>query len=70
MASNDIINKNRLYPIFLKLEELELLLVGAGNVGLEKLNSLLSNSPEARITVVAAIIKEEVKNLLQQQAFI
>ena len=62
----EIINKNKLYPVFLKLEELELLLVGAGNVGLEKLNSLLSNSPNAKITVIAPIIKEEVKQLLQQ----
>ena len=58
-------NKNNLYPVFLKLEELELLLVGAGNVGLEKLTSLLSNSPKAKITVVAPLIKEEVKKLLQ-----
>jgi len=65
MDRDAIINKNKLYPIFLKLEELELLLVGAGNVGLEKLNSLLSNSPEARITIVAPAIKEEVRKLLQ-----
>ncbi len=57
--------KNRLYPVFLKLEELELLLVGAGNVGLEKLNSLLSNSPGAKITIIAPLIKEEVRLLLQ-----
>ena len=65
MESKKIINKNKLYPIFLKLEELELLLVGAGNVGLEKLNSLLSNSPDTKITIVAPSIKEEVKQLLQ-----
>jgi len=59
------VNRNKLYPIFLKLEQLELLLVGAGNVGLEKLNSLLSNSPDAKITVVAPDVKEEVKELLQ-----
>jgi siroheme synthase (precorrin-2 oxidase/ferrochelatase) len=46
-------HKNRLYPIFLKLDHLETLLVCGGNVGLEKLQSLLSNSPEAKITVVA-----------------
>ena len=40
--------KNQLYPIFLKLDQLEILLVGAGNVGLEKLHSLLSNSPAAK----------------------
>ena len=32
--------KNQLYPIFLKLENINTLLVGGGNVGLEKLHSL------------------------------
>jgi len=68
MEINTIENKNKLYPIFLKLEELELLLVGGGNVGLEKLNSLLSNSPEAKITIVAPVIKEEVRQLLQNHS--
>jgi siroheme synthase-like protein len=57
--------KNRLYPIFVKLEELDLLLVGGGNVALEKLNSLLSNSPDAKITIVAPVIKDEVRELLK-----
>jgi siroheme synthase-like protein len=56
--------KNRLYPVFLKLEELRILLVGAGNVGLEKLHSLLANSPEASITIVAPIVKDEVRKLV------
>jgi siroheme synthase-like protein len=57
--------KNRLYPIFVKLEDLELLLVGAGNVALEKLNSLLSNSPGAKLTIVAPEIKDEIRTLLK-----
>ncbi len=59
-------NKNQLYPVFLKLNDLQTLLVGAGNVGLEKLHSLLSNSPEASVTVVAPFVKQEVKELLEQ----
>ena len=51
-------NKNQLYPVFLKLDQLQTLLVGGGNVGLEKLQSLLSNSPSANITVVAPLIRE------------
>lgn len=66
MVVNTIENKNKLFPVFLKLEELELLLVGGGNVGLEKLHSLLSNSPDARITIIAPLIKEEIKHLLQK----
>jgi siroheme synthase-like protein len=56
--------KNQLYPVFLKLDQLNVLLVGAGNVGLEKLHSLLSNSPEARITIIAPEIKEDVRRLV------
>jgi uncharacterized protein len=56
--------KNQLYPVFLKLEQLNILLVGAGNVGLEKLHSLLSNSPAAKITIVAPQVKEEVRRLV------
>lgn len=54
-AETESKKKNQLYPVFLKLEQLNTLLVGAGNVGLEKLHSLLSNSPEAKITIVAPI---------------
>jgi len=57
--------KNPLYPVFLKLDKLDTLLIGAGNVGLEKLNSLLANAPDARITIVAPNIKEEVRELLR-----
>lgn len=58
--------KNPLYPVFLKLEKMEVLLVGAGHVGLEKLQSLLGNAPEARITVVAPVVRAEVHALLEK----
>jgi len=51
---------NDLYPVFLKLGNLHTVLIGAGNVGLEKLNSIVSNSPEARVTVIARAIQPEV----------
>jgi uncharacterized protein len=56
-------DKNRLFPVFLKLEELELLLVGAGKVGFEKLNAVLQNAPATSITVVGVEISEEVREL-------
>lgn len=68
MQNDSVINKNKLYPVFLKLDQLNTLLVGAGNVGMEKLNSLLSNSPEARITIIAPFIKDEVRGLLQNHS--
>ncbi|MBN8686860.1 MAG: TSUP family transporter [Chitinophagales bacterium] len=56
--------KNQLYPVFLKLDQLNLLLVGAGNVGLEKLHSLLANSPAARISIVAPRVLDDVRKLV------
>lgn len=57
--------KNELYPIFLKLSKMKVLLVGAGNVGLEKLQSLLSNSPDAQVTIVAPFVKEELRSFVE-----
>jgi hypothetical protein len=51
---------NQLFPVFLKLNQLHTVLVGAGNVGLEKLTALLNNSQHARVTVVAESILPEV----------
>lgn len=44
---------NALFPVFLKLEQFNVLLVGGGNVGLEKLSAILRNSPATAVTVVA-----------------
>jgi len=68
-SSLDVDHKNQLYPVFLKLDQLETLIVGAGNVGLEKLQSLLSNSPNAKITIVAPGIKQEVERLVSEHFF-
>lgn len=55
---------NQLFPIFLKLENFNTLLVGAGNVGLEKLDAMLVNSPHAEITIVADRVLESVNSLV------
>ncbi|SMC98641.1 precorrin-2 dehydrogenase/sirohydrochlorin ferrochelatase family protein [Pedobacter nyackensis] len=54
---------NQLFPVFIKLNELHTLVIGAGPVGLEKLTALLNNSNHARITVVAETIIQEVRDL-------
>lgn len=54
---------NRLLPVFLKLEQLRLLLVGGGGVGLEKLNTVIHNSPGTKIKLVATAISNEVRQL-------
>src|SRR5579862_49761 len=54
---------NNLFPVFLKLENLRVLIVGGGNVGLEKLQAVLQNSPLSAIKIVALSIKEEIKEI-------
>ncbi len=58
--------RNQLYPVFLKLHELHLLIVGAGEVGHEKLSFILKSSPLARVTMVAPEVNPEIIALLEQ----
>jgi len=55
--------KNELYPIFLKVSELKTLIIGGGNVGLEKLKFLLKSSPNAKVTIVSIDFKQELIDL-------
>ncbi len=57
-------NNNPLYPIFLKLHELKVLIVGAGEVGYEKMFFILKSSPDANISLLAPWMKPEVEELL------
>jgi siroheme synthase-like protein len=54
---------NRLFPVFVKLERLRLLIVGGGKVCLEKLQAVLQNSPATPLTVVAPEISAPVRAL-------
>ncbi len=58
--------QNPLYPIFLLPERLNILIVGGGNVGLEKLTSLLKSSPKAQIKMVAKTFLTETIELAKQ----
>lgn len=57
---------NDLFPVFLKLQNFHTLLVGAGNVGLEKLTALVNNSPQAHIKVVATHVSVEFRELAER----
>lgn len=57
---------NNLFPIFVKLENLHLVIVGGGYVGQEKLQAVLSNSPATAITIVALQISDAIKELAKQ----
>ena len=52
---------NQLFPVFIKLNELHTLVIGAGPVGLEKLHQLLNNSRHARIPVLAETVIDELR---------
>jgi len=62
--------KNELFPVFLKTNQLKILVVGGGNVALEKLNFLLKSSPDSRVTVIAPKIKNEIKDFLSNHYFL
>ena len=58
--------RNELYPIFLKLHQLDVLIVGGGNVGLEKLSFMLKSSPNANVEVVATKFLPELETLAEK----
>ncbi len=54
---------NRLFPVFLKLESLSVLIIGGGNIGLEKLSAVLSNAPKTKIKLVSTSISHDIRKL-------
>lgn len=54
---------NKLFPVFLKMEQLRLLIVGGGVVAQEKLIAVLSNSPRTDINLIAASINDDIRKL-------
>jgi uncharacterized protein len=59
---------NPLFPIFVKLEQFNVLVVGGGYVGLEKVSALLNNSPATKITVVGRMIRPELRHFCADYA--
>ncbi|MBS1680156.1 MAG: bifunctional precorrin-2 dehydrogenase/sirohydrochlorin ferrochelatase [Bacteroidetes bacterium] len=54
-------SKNKLFPVFLKLESLRLLIIGGGTVAEEKLKAVLSNSPDTSIKIIARELSDAIK---------
>lgn len=52
---------NTLFPIYVKMDQIRTLVVGGGPVGLEKLEAIFRNSPQARVHIVAEQAGEELK---------
>ncbi len=55
--------QNKLFPIFLKLENFKVLIIGGGKVGLEKITAILNNSPNTQIKLIATSISDEIKEI-------
>ncbi len=53
--------ENKLFPVFLKLENFRVLIVGGGKVAHEKVSAILNNSPKTEITLVGAQVSDEIK---------
>jgi len=58
--------RNELYPVFLKVSQLHILIVGGGNVALEKLTFLLKSSPNAQVEMVSPMFREETIALAEK----
>src|SRR5690606_30010929 len=59
--------RNELYPVFLKVHNLQTLIVGGGTVALEKLGFLLKSSPNAKVSLVAPSFDSQVLEIATQK---
>ncbi|VAW26831.1 Precorrin-2 oxidase @ Sirohydrochlorin ferrochelatase activity of CysG, partial [hydrothermal vent metagenome] len=57
--------KNELYPVFLKVSQLNVLIVGGGNAAYEKLTFLLKSSPKAKVLIVSPAFKSSLLELIK-----
>ena len=58
--------RNNLYPVFLKVSQLNILIVGGGNVAEEKLRFLLKSSPDAQVEMVSPMFRDETSTLAKK----
>jgi len=58
--------RNNLYPVFLKLNSLRVLIVGGGYAAEEKLHFLLKSSPDANVKMVATFFREGTARLADE----
>jgi siroheme synthase-like protein len=66
IQDNKTPGNNQLFPVFIKLNELHTVLIGAGNIGLEKLTAIVNNSQLATVTIIARTFSPEVHTLAAQ----
>jgi hypothetical protein len=57
------IQQNKLFPVFLKLENFRVLIVGGGKIAGEKVRAIYNNSPATRVKLVAPEVSSEILDL-------
>ncbi|MCU0440205.1 MAG: bifunctional precorrin-2 dehydrogenase/sirohydrochlorin ferrochelatase [Raineya sp.] len=57
---------NTLFPVFLKTDKAKFLIVGGGNVGLEKAETLIRQNPSIDLTIIALEVYPKLKAFLKQ----
>ncbi len=57
---------NNLFPIFLKLDSISILVVGGGNVALEKMTGIWRANPLAKVQIVSIELNEQLHDLIQK----
>ena len=60
-------DRNNLYPIFLKTKNLNVLIIGGGFVALEKMTFLLKSSPDANVQLVAPSFRKETLEFIKEK---
>jgi siroheme synthase-like protein len=68
IATIKTVEVNTLFPVFLKPDKLETLLVGGGYVAMEKLQAIFGNSPAANVKVVGREISAEIKEFADKRS--
>ena len=58
---------NQLFPVFFRLDQFEILVVGGGEVGLEKVKTIFQNSSNAKVTLVATEVIDSLSLFASNQ---
>ncbi len=60
--------QNHLFPVFIQLERMRVLIVGGGPVAFEKLQAILINAPATRVKIVAKTFQDELVRAAEKKA--
>ncbi len=59
---------NTLFPVFLKPDKLDILLIGGGYVAMEKLQAIFGNCPAANVKLVGREVSAEIKEYARKRS--